>query len=92
MTITIVLPLRSQLGELLDAAALELGVADREHLVDEQDVGIDVDRDGEAEPHVHARRVVLHRRVDELLEPGELDDLVEARVELLLARARGSTR
>ena len=37
------------------------------------------------EPHVHARRVVLDRRVDELLEAGERDDLVEALVELLLA-------
>ena len=70
-TITIVLPLLAELGELLEAPPLELGVADREHLVDEQDVGIDVDRHREPEPHVHARRVVLHRRVDELLEPGE---------------------
>ena len=73
-----------ELGELLGAPALELLVADREHLVDEEDVRIHVDRDREAEPHVHARRVVLHRRVDEVLEPGEPDDVVEARVELLL--------
>ena len=39
------------------------------------------------EPHVHARRVVLHRRVDELLEAGEVDDVVEACVELLLRQA-----
>ena len=44
------------------------------------------------EPHVHARRVVLHRRVDELLEAGEVDDLVELRVELASASARGSSR
>ena len=42
-------------------------------------VGVDVDGHGEAEPHVHARRVVLHLLVDELLELGEGDDLVEAR-------------
>ena len=91
-TITIVLPLAAELGELLGALALELLVADGEHLVDEQDVGVDVDRDREPEPHVHARRVVLHRRVDEVLEAGEVDDLVEALVELLLAQARGSSR
>ena len=91
-TITIVLPGGAKVVELLEALALELGVADGEHLVDEQDVGIDVDRDREPEPHVHARRVVLHRRVDEVLEAGEVDDLVEALVELLLASCRGSSR
>ena len=67
-----------ELGELVEALVREALVADGEHFVDQQHVGIDVDRDGEAEPHVHARRVGLHRRVDELLHLGELDDLVEA--------------
>ena len=71
----------------LEALLLERLVADREHLVDEQDVGLDVDGDGEAEAHVHARRVVLHRRVDELLELGEGDDLVEARLDVALGQA-----
>ena len=62
-------------------------VADREHFVDEQHVGIDVNRDGESEPHVHAGRVGLHRRVDELLQLGELDDLVEALLNLALRQA-----
>ena len=39
---------------------------------------VDVDGDREAQPHVHARRVVLDLVVDELLELGELDDVVEA--------------
>ena len=43
-----------------------------------QHVGIDVDGDREAEPHVHARGVGLDRRVDEVGELGELHDLVEA--------------
>ena len=63
----------------VEALALERLVADGEHLVDEQDVGIDVHGDREAEPHVHARRVVLHLLVDEPLELGELDDVVEPR-------------
>ena len=45
---------------------LELGVADRQHLVDHQDLGLEVRRDGEGEPDVHADRVALDRRVDEL--------------------------
>ena len=73
-----------ELGELLRALPLEALVADRQHLVDEEDVGIDVDCDREAQTHVHARRVVLDRRVDELGQAGEVHDFVEAVLELLL--------
>ena len=65
-----------------EAAPLELGVADGEHLVDEQDLGLEVRGDGEREPDVHAARVPLHRRVDEPLDAGELDDVVEALLDL----------
>ena len=78
----------AELAELVEALVGEALVADRQHLVDQQHVGIDVDGDGEAEPHVHAGRVGLHRRVDELLELGELDDLVEAPRDLALREAR----
>ena len=74
-----------ELGELVEALVGEAFVADGEHFVDEQDVGIDVDRDGEAEAHVHAGRVGLHRRIDEVLHLGELDDLVEPLRDLALA-------
>ena len=57
-----------ELGELVEALVRERLVADGQHLVDQQDVGIDVDRHGEAQPHVHAGRVGLDRRVDEVLE------------------------
>ena len=65
-----------ELGDLAEALALELLVADGEHLVEQQHVGLDVRGDREAEPHVHPRRVRAHRQVDELLELGERDDLV----------------
>ena len=65
-----------ELGDLAEALALELLVADREHLVEQQHIGLDVRRDGEAEPHVHPRRVGAHGQVDELLELRERDDLV----------------
>ena len=58
-----------QLGEPIEALPLEGSVADGEHLVDEQHVRLDVDRHREAEPDVHPGRVVLHRLVDEPLEP-----------------------
>ena len=82
-------------AELLHAAEappLELGVADREHLVDEQDLRLEMGGDRERQPHVHAARVALHRRVDELLDPGELDDRVVARGRSRGASFRGSRR
>ena len=77
-----------ELAELVEALVREAFVADGEHLVDEQHVGIDVDGDGEAEPHVHAGRIGLDRRVDELPQLGEVDDLVEALLDLALASGR----
>ena len=77
----------AELGELVQALHGEALVADRQHFVDQQHVGIDVDRHREAEPHVHARRVGLDRRVDEVLQLGELDDLVEALLDLALRQA-----
>ena len=38
--------------------------------------------DGEGEPQLHAARVALDRRVDEPLDLGELDDLVELALDL----------
>src|SRR5581483_1229405 len=71
-----------------EAAALELGVTDGEHLVDEQDLRLEVRSDGEGEPYVHAARVALHGRVDELLDPGELDDVRELAVDLPAGHAK----
>ena len=72
-------PLGVQPGEGVEALALEGGVADREHLVDQQDLGVDVGHQREPQPHQHPRRVVLELHLGELLELGELDHLVEAR-------------
>ena len=69
-------PTALELGDLAEALALELLVADREHLVEQQHVRLDVRGDGEPEPHVHPGRVRPYRQVDELLELGERDDLV----------------
>ena len=77
-----------ELGELVEALVGEALVADGQHLVHQQDIGIDVDRDREAEAHVHAGRVGLDRRVDEVLELGELDDLVEAPGDLASSSGR----
>ncbi len=78
----------AELGKLVEALRGERLVANGEHFVDEKNVRIDVDRDRESEPHVHAGRVGLDRRVDEILEFGEVHDLVEALGDLALRQAQ----
>ncbi len=68
--------------DAVEALGLEGLVSDREHLVDQQDVRVDVHRHREPEPDQHARRVELHLVVDEVLELRERDDVVERGVGL----------
>ena len=70
-----------------DATALELRVADGECLVDDEDVGLEVGRDGERQAQPHARGVALQRRVEEPLDAGEGGDLVEARADVAARHA-----
>ena len=56
---------------LAEAALLELRVAHRQDFVDDEQLGLEVRRDREGEPHVHTRRVPLHRRVEEAFDLGE---------------------
>ena len=72
----------ADLGHLVEALHLERHVTDGEHFVDEQHARIHVDGHREAEPHEHARRIELHRRVDEVPDVGELHDRVEAGIHL----------
>ncbi len=71
---------------------LELLVADREHLVDDQHLGFEMCRDREAQPHLHAAREVLHGCVDEALDAGELDDRVELAAHLDAAHPEDRSR
>ena len=73
VTNTIVLPAVAHLVEHVEALLLEGRVADGQHLVDQQDVRVDLDRHRERQPDVHAGGVVLELEVLELLELGELD-------------------
>ena len=49
------------------------GVADREHFVDQHDVGLGLDHHREGQADHHSRRIVLDLQFGELLEPGEFD-------------------
>ena len=67
----------SHLAEIFDSGvALHLKpfVADRQRLVHEQDLGLDVGRDRKGEPRRHAGRIRANRRIDELLELRPLHD------------------
>ena len=75
-------PFARDLAHLAERLALEGGVADREHLVDEQDLGLEVGGHGEGQAHRHAARVALDRGVEEALDLGERDDLVEPAADL----------
>ena len=76
-----------QLPQRFERAPPERQVADRQHFVDEHDVGVAVNRDAEAEPGVEARRVALHRRIDQPLHVSERHDGIEAAVDLAPAEA-----
>ena len=65
-----------------EALALEVLVADREDLVEEEHVGLEERGDREPEPHRHSARVRADRTVDRVLDLGERDDLVEALADL----------
>jgi hypothetical protein len=56
------------------ALHLKAFVADRQRLVHEQDVRLDVGRDRKGEPRRHAGRIRANRRIDELLELRPLHD------------------
>ena len=92
LTNSTVRPPRGDVLHLAEALLLELGVADGQHLVDDQDLRLEVRRDGEGQAHVHAARVALHRRVEEPLDLGEGDDLVELALDLGAASCRGWRR
>ena len=67
LTNSTVRPPVAHVPHLAEALALELGVADGQDLVDDQDLRLQVRGDGERQPHLHPAAVALHRRVEELL-------------------------
>src|SRR5690606_29404928 len=66
----------ADLADALLALLAELAVAGGQSLVDEQHVVRLGGRDGEAESCAHAGRVGRHGQLDELVDAGEVDDLL----------------
>ena len=69
------------------ALFLERDVADRQNFIHQQNFGLEVRGDGKRQPHLHPGAVMLQRRIDEICDLGEGDDLVEFSVDFLLAHA-----
>ncbi len=74
----------TQILHRADAFLLERGVANRQHLIDDEHVGLEVRGHREAKPQAHAARITLDGRVDETLHARELDDRIEFDIDLLL--------
>ena len=60
------------------AALLERRVADRQYLVEDQDVCVDLEHQRECQPDQHPRRVVLQLHLSEPAELGKIDHRVVA--------------
>ena len=80
-------PCPSHVAHLPETLPLERGVAHGQDLVDDEDLRLEMGGHRKGQAHVHAARVALHRRVDELADLGERDDLVELSVDLGLSHA-----
>src|SRR2546423_15542059 len=70
-----------QVAHCAETLSLKSDVANGEHLVDEQDVRVEMRGDRKAQSHSHARRIAFDGRVDEPLDIRELDDLFQLAID-----------
>jgi hypothetical protein len=72
---------RAQCLDRGQALRLEFRVTDGKNLVEQQDVRLDLCGHRESQTHLHAGRIVLQGLIDEMLQPGKVDDAREQRVD-----------
>jgi len=60
----------------------EAFVSDRQHLVNQKNIRINCNGDGEAQPNIHSRRVGLDRLVDKVANTGEFKDVIHPLLDL----------
>src|ERR1700741_4293096 len=65
----------SQLFDAFEAPCLEGHVPDSKHLVKKHDVCIEMDRNREAQPYDHSRRIFLYRNIDKIIDSRKFDDV-----------------
>ena len=74
--------------DLLQTAFSERRVSHRHGFVDDQNIRVDAHGHRETQPHIHAGRVLLHRRIDEFFEPGKFNDRIELFRHLVFAESQ----
>ena len=65
------------------APLLELNIADGKHLVDENNIRVNVNCYRETQPRVHAGRVEANRKIDSILDARELNDFTQMGPDIL---------
>ncbi len=76
---------------LAEAALLELNVSNRQDFVDEKDLCVEMGGHGKRQAEVHTRGISFDRRVNELFDPGEGDDVIEPRPDLFSFHSENRT-
>ena len=72
---------------LADGFLLELGIADGEDFVHDEDLGFEEGRYGEAQTDSHTGGITLHGGVDIAFTTGEIDDLIQFGLDLITRHA-----
>ena len=75
---------------LADGFLLELGIADGEDFVYDEDLRFEEGGYGEAQTDCHTGTITLHRGVDIAFTAGEIDDLVQLGLDLITRHAEDS--
>jgi hypothetical protein len=77
-----------KIANTIEATQLKLNVTHREHLVDQQHIGIDLGGDRESQAHVHPARIIAHGHVDKIVQSGKIDDGVKSASNILARNAQ----
>ena len=71
-----------------EAFLLKPGIANREHLIDQHHVGLQMGGYGKAQPQAHARGVSFHGCIEEPVHAGKVDDRIQPGIDLPLLHAQ----
>jgi hypothetical protein len=83
-------PTATEGSHLIVALLNESFVANRQNLIDEQNVGVGMHGDRKPQAHVHPHRIGLHGFIDECFQLGEADDIIEVLSDFALGKAQDS--
>ena len=90
LTNNTVRPALRYVSHFIDATSLKFGVADRKYFVDEQNILVKVCGNSKRQSNVHSTGVMFHWSIDELLDFGKADDLIELATNFGTASCRES--